>query len=54
MDSNNYPDYSLKPKKIVLSGEDLRDEYVFEEMWLWGDDKERDLVNLIEQNRLPG
>lgn len=54
MDRTNYSNHYAKSKKITLTGEDLRDENAFEEMWLLGDDKERDLSNLIEQNRLKG
>lgn len=46
--------YKQKRVKIPLRGEDLRDENVYDEMWLFGDDKEGDLNNLIEQNRLKG
>lgn len=54
MTRTNYNNYDPKPKKITITGEDLRGENIFDEMWLSGDDKERDLSNLIEQNRLKG
>ncbi|MBO8159335.1 hypothetical protein [Thermosyntropha sp.] len=44
--------YRKKRVKIPLRGEDIRDENAYDEIWLFGDDKEGDIYNLIEQNRL--
>lgn len=38
--------------KIPLKLEDLRDEQVYEEMWLDNDNKEEDIGQLIGQNRI--
>lgn len=38
--------------RIPLKLEDLRDDNVYEEMWLDGDNKEEDIQHLIEQNRI--
>lgn len=38
--------------KIPLRLEDVMDYEVYEDMWLENDDKENDIMNLIEQNRI--
>lgn len=41
--------------KLFLSGQDLQDENVFEEVWLpVGDDKSIDIEKLIAQDRIRG
>ena len=39
--------------KIPLKSDDIRDENVYEEVWLpVGDDKETDILSLLEQHRV--
>ena len=38
--------------RIPLRLEDVLDENIYEEMWLDGDDKEADILYLIEQGRI--
>ncbi len=37
--------------RIPLQPEDVLDEDIYEDMWLDGDDKEADIMHLLEQNR---
>ncbi len=45
--------YKQNRVQIPLREEDLLDENVYEEVWLpWGDNPEKDVYRLLEQNRL--
>jgi len=43
----------MSKKHLKLTYEDIADNNVFEDVWLpLGDDKENDIMHLIQQNRI--